>query len=276
MIIPGQHERHRRMGRLQIWVGAIQGMAQPVAGQIRRGRPDVPSGLALGRGGLIQVIAQMQHQVQVLVGEVLVGAVVAVLKVLAGHHGQGQPPGRRPGGGQGPGPADRAELPAGPEPVPPGAGRFQPLDLDVHGVGLGGLGEDGAAAHDPPEAWVGGDLPVDRHRPGRHPAIGQQRLGRQPGPQHHPARRRIARGHPEREGIPAPLRWGWPGPSQAIGDYQGGHGTARSQEAAAVQHAAGRCGHDNSLCAPRHASSPSSRPHSDRDPWPSTSSLTLA
>src|SRR4029450_2049888 len=115
-----------------------------------------------GRGGLIQVVAQVQHQVQVLVGDVLVGGVVAVLVVLAGDHRQGQPRGGRPGGGQGAGPADRAQLPGGSEPVPVGAGRLQPLNLDVHGVGLGGLGEDGAGANDPLQVQVGRDLPGDR------------------------------------------------------------------------------------------------------------------
>ena len=113
----------------------------------------------------------------------------------------------------------------------------------MHRVGLGGPGEDGAGAHDPPQAWVGRDLPVDRHRPGRHPAIGQQRLGRQPGPQHDPAGRRVAGGDPEGERVSAPLRRGRPGASEAVGDQQRGRGTTRGQEAAAIQHMAGRCGH---------------------------------
>jgi hypothetical protein len=113
----------------------------------------------------------------------------------------------------------------------------------VDGVGLGGLGEDGAAAHDPLQVQVGRDLPVDRYHPGWHPAVGQERLGRQPGPQHHPARPWVAGGDPEGERIAASLRRGWPGPGQPVGDQQGGRGTTGGQEAAAVKHTAGRCGH---------------------------------
>jgi hypothetical protein len=115
----------------------------------------------------------------------------------------------------------------------------------MHRVGLGGPGEDGAAADDPPKARVGRDLPVDRHRPGRHPTVGLQSLGREPGPQHHPTRRRVARGDPESERVPTPLHRDRPSASEPVGNQQGSHGTTRGQEAAATQPTACRCRHDS-------------------------------
>jgi hypothetical protein len=121
---------------------------------------------------------------------------------------------------------------------------LQPLDLDVHGVAQVGPREDGAAAHDPPQPRPGRDLPVDRHRAGRHPAVGQQRRRRQSRPQHHPAGIGVSGGDPERERVPKPAGRRWPAAGQAVGGQQGGRRSARRQEAPAVEHWACRCGHD--------------------------------
>ena len=156
--------------------------------------------------------------------------------------------------------------PAGPEPVPVGAGRLQPVDLDVHGVGLGGLGEDGAAAHDPPRS-AGSAATCQSTGTARAgiPPSAQQRLGCQPGPQHHPAGRRVAGGDPERERVPAPLHRGRRDAAQPVGNQQGDAAppTASKRRRSSTGVLAGIAA---DCPAPRHAPSPSSPTHTDRDP----------
>ena len=95
---------------------------------------------------LVDVVAQVDDQVEVVLRHLLVGGEQALLVVLAG--GEGEPQllrARRSGAGSGAGAADRAGRVAGPEPVPVPAVRPQPVDLDVDRVAQLRRGDGGAA-----------------------------------------------------------------------------------------------------------------------------------
>src|SRR5918992_5836237 len=96
---------------------------------------------ASGTGALVDVVAEVEHQVQVLLSHMPPCRVEAALPVLAGGEGQAHPA-QRPGRvGGGPGPADPAEVPPRAETVPVGPGPLPPVDLDVHAMGEAGMGE---------------------------------------------------------------------------------------------------------------------------------------
>src|SRR5690606_7949345 len=102
---------------------------------------------------LVVVVAEVQHQVRVLLGEVPVGGEVAVLVLGAGgeRHGQRH---HRGGGRGGAGAADRGEGAGGPEPVEVLPVRLQPAQLDVHAVAQLRDGLGLPALHDAFEALV--------------------------------------------------------------------------------------------------------------------------
>jgi hypothetical protein len=167
------------VGGLEVAVGLVERVAGPVARQVGRLWAHVVARQVAARGVLVDVVAQVQHHVEVLLGEVAVGVVVAVLVVLARHERQVQASQRAARVGAGLGAAQPAELAAGAEPVPVGPPRAQPLDLDVDGVGAGGGGQDPAPGDHLGHAGAGGDLPVDRHRPRwSETAAAQRRQGR--------------------------------------------------------------------------------------------------
>jgi hypothetical protein len=201
------------VGGLEVAVGLVQGVADPVAGQVGRLAADVAAGQVAPWRVLVDVVAKVQDHVEVVLGQVPVGGVVALLEVLAGHEGQVQANEGAARVGAGPGAADPAQVAAGPEAVPVVAARVEAVHLHVDGVGQGRGGGDAAPADHIPEPRPGGGLPVDRDRPGRHAAVGVERPGRQPGPEHRPGRGRVAGGHPEGERVVRPGARGGPGNS---------------------------------------------------------------
>ena len=193
------------MRRPQIGVALDLPQPDPVVGQ----RLDLTYGdVASPDGSLVrtfvEVVAEEGHQVEVLLGHVGIGREEAGRVVLAAGDGEGEPVQRSTGPGRGLRPAHRADLRARTEAVEVRGARPQTRHLDVHRVRLGRLGQLGPAGHHPAELLVLGHLPLHRHRPVRHaaePVLGQ-RLGRQPGPEHHPVGQRITGRHPEGERLP--------------------------------------------------------------------------
>jgi hypothetical protein len=230
------------VGGLEVAVGLVQGVTDPVAGQVGRLAADVAAGQVAPWRVLVDVVAQVQDHVEVVLGQVPVGGVVALLEVLAGHEGQVQANEGAARVGAGPGAADPAQVAAGPEAVPVVAARVEAVHLHVDGVGQGRGGGDAAPADHVPEPRPGGDLPVDRDRPGRHAAAGVERPGRQPGPEHRPGRGRVAGGHPEGERVVRPGARGGPGPRDPLGREQGGGAGRPGQEQAATDRRRGRGG----------------------------------
>ena len=82
-------------------------------------------------------------------------------------------------------------------------GRVEPVDDDVDGVGVIGLGRRRALLDDVRERAVGGHLPTDVDVLVGHAAqaVGGQRLGRQAGPQHDGVGTGVTRRHAQRERV---------------------------------------------------------------------------
>jgi pyruvate/2-oxoglutarate dehydrogenase complex dihydrolipoamide acyltransferase (E2) component len=133
-------------------------------------------------------------QIQVLCRHVLVGGEVPVGEVLARGEREGQAARPCPRRRRGPGPADRADLAADAESVEVDPLGPQAADFGVHRVSQFRRRPLDPGADDATEALVLGNLPEHGHDPRRHPAepVGRQGVGRQAGPQHHPARQRVA------------------------------------------------------------------------------------
>jgi competence protein ComEC len=184
VVVPGDDERERRVDRLQIGVGAIEGVALAVALEGHGlGPDDLADGVLLGRV-LVDVVAEMDDDVDILLRHVPVGREVPVLPVLAGREREPDAVDVGGRGGRGAGPPDGALPRAGAEAVPVRPRRAQPVDLDVDGVGAQRRRVDGVAGADLREALVFGQLVDDADRFGRHPAAGRERIGRQPRPDH--------------------------------------------------------------------------------------------
>ena len=147
---------------------------------------------------LVDVVAEVQHHVEVLGGQPVVRGPVAVLPVLAVDHPDAQPHRVRPRRRGGAGASDRADQPAGAEAVGVLPAGLQAAHVDVHRVRPLRPGERDAAADRVPEGRVGRHLPLHRDRAGRHRAR-VVRVADQPGPQHHGVRERVAAGDAEPE-----------------------------------------------------------------------------
>jgi hypothetical protein len=200
VVVPGRHERVAGVGGLQVGVGLVEGVPDAVAGKVGRLGADVAANQARPRAVLVDVVPEVQDHVEVLLGQVPVGGVVAALPALAAHHGERETLQRRPWVGAGLGPSEPAGVAAGAEPVPVVAAGCQPVDLDVDGVAGRRCGDHPAPGDHIDHAGAGGDLPVDRHGQRRHAAVRVKRPWRQAGPEHHPGRGRVAGGDAEVKG----------------------------------------------------------------------------
>ena len=111
------------------------------------------------------------------------------------------------------------------------------MHLGVDAVPELGRGELGAPAYDVSEAFVGGDLPLNRDPPVRHATAGERIRG-EAGPQHHAFWPRFARCDAERERVADPLarrtgrqRIGGREPGRGEGD---GTGRPQSEEVSSI------------------------------------------
>jgi len=95
MVVPGDDPGERGVRRLQVRVVAVQGVAAPVAGELR-GLARVVSahvaarGVVLVRPVLVDVVAEVHDEVEILPGHVPVGRVVTVFELLTGGEGEGE------------------------------------------------------------------------------------------------------------------------------------------------------------------------------------------
>jgi hypothetical protein len=99
VVVPGHDPGMRRVRGLQVGVGLVEGVPQPVVLQ-RHGLPveDVgqhPVGvLALAARGvdgvLVEIVTEMEDDIDVLLGEMTVGGEVPVVVRLAGDGGEGE------------------------------------------------------------------------------------------------------------------------------------------------------------------------------------------
>jgi hypothetical protein len=209
VVVPGHHPGTRGVDPLQRRVALVEAVAVAVGVQ----RRDLGA-VVLAEGGgvgpaLVDVVAQMDHQVGVLLGCEGPRRPEAVLPVLARREQEAQPI-PAPTGRRRPGAADGADLVTDAEAVEVPGVRVQVADVDVDRVRPPGRRRGVPGAQHTPEPLVAGHLPADGHVDRRHPAS-RQRLRRQPGPQHDTAGNRIAGRDAQREqpvGKRGPRAWG--------------------------------------------------------------------
>ena len=263
VVVPGDQRRRSRVQVLQVGIEPVLRIA--VAIERQRRRRHAVAVAAHGRfvllDGVVDVIAEEQHDVWIFVGQMPVGREIAVLIVGARHEAEAQLVEGRSRRRQGHGAADAARRVAAHEAIPIGPAGLEPADIEMHRIGKGPFGRGLALAHHVVHGGVGRDLVVDGDVAAAHAAggfrIGRHRLGRKPRPQHEAVGPRRAGRDAEAEriaGKPA-LR---PRRAQQSGRRDQGHaGTRRPRDQAAAAQVArqGFIRHDqsrNSLAKDRH------------------------
>jgi hypothetical protein len=189
VVVPHNHPRERGVRRAQRRVPPVLGVPAPVVvqcGQLvqpRRGWRDVA---AVRKAAvwvvLVDVVAEVEDHIEVLLGEAPVRGPVAVLEVLAAHHAEAQPTRVGEWRRGRPGTPDGAQRAADPEPVEVLPARLQPAYIHVHGVGELRPCERRAGPYHAVELLVASDLPLHRDRSRRH-RPGVVRIAHQPGPE---------------------------------------------------------------------------------------------
>src|SRR4030095_9106018 len=111
---------------LQVGVGLVERVAPPVAIEVGGFRTAMLADRRIPRRRLVDVVAQVDDEVEIVALEVVIGRVVAVLPVLAGGEGEAEPRGNGGRVGRGAGTTDGRDLRAGAEAVPVGSPRLEP------------------------------------------------------------------------------------------------------------------------------------------------------
>jgi hypothetical protein len=186
VVVPGDDPRRDGVERDQL---AADVLADVAAG-----------GLVVGTGVLVDVVAQVEDDVRMLLGHPPVRGEPAVL-VLRARRDRERDRRRGAAGRCRAGAADGGQLAERLEALPVPGVRVQSANVDVDGVRLGPDGRRGAAADRAAEVLGGGDLPPHADRPVAEAAVGGERVRRQPGPDHDGVGQRIARRDTERERV---------------------------------------------------------------------------
>jgi len=194
MIVPHHDHREAAMEALQVGIGAIGGVAQPIVGQgdDLAGRFDQAAGQRLRRGRVfsalifVEIVAEVEHEVEIVApGGMGVGVEPAEGQVRAGEDADPiaiERPFR-----QGTRAADRRECTGGiDEAVEPGAAVLEAAGDRLHAPVMPGFGGDHAASDERSEIRPGRELVFEPRRiPGR---------GHVASPQHHGIGARLAAG----------------------------------------------------------------------------------
>ena len=201
VVIPRHQPRHRGVQALQVGVGLVLRVPVAVLRQRRHLVPDVLPDTIGPSPALVEVVAQEQHEVDVLGQRVPVRPEIADLEVLARRERVAQLPRIRCGGRSGARPACRALPVPGPETVEVPPSWLQPADVDVRAVRSLRHRIHAPPPCDPAKPLIGRDLPVDRHHAVADTAA-VQRSRSEPRPDDHGGRKRRSRCDPERERVP--------------------------------------------------------------------------
>ena len=181
VIVPDGDHRVAEVQRLQVGVGAQLGEPSPVVVLRHRGVRRVVVAGAVVAVVLVEVVAEVQDEVDLSLGQRPVHAEGRDRVVGAGNRPDAERVHRS--GGERAGPADRRVLAAGREAVPVGRRRRQPADLDHDGVIPVRRRGGRPGGDDLGQVGVGGDQPV-----------GVGLVGAEPGPQQDARRRRLEGG----------------------------------------------------------------------------------
>ena len=184
------------MRGLQVGIELVERVPKPIGAQIDGfcleafGRRNPPPRGPIDRV-FVGVVAEVEHQIQIVLQHVPVGDVVTARPVLAGDKREASLPHHLVLPRCGPEVTDTTLLVAHVELIEVVAARAQTLDLDVHRMRELRRGDSHAASDDVAHVAVGGDPPAHRHRRFAKTArIGG--LGCQARPEHDAVRRRIA------------------------------------------------------------------------------------
>ena len=209
------------MGGLQVAIGLVLRIPDPVVLERLDLDRRVLADVAIATAVLVDVVARVGNQVEALLGHVLERAVIAGFVALAPRHSKRERLDRvlRGGGARA---AHRAHGVAGHEAIEVVAPRLEPGGIHVHAVAQLRGGGGAALLDHPAEGVVVGQFPADCRAHGVHAVSRDQRIGREPRPEHHAGGRGVARGDAEREGIGLK---GGPQADTPVGGDDGGEGS---------------------------------------------------
>ena len=192
MVVPGDDPRGDGVGALEGGVGFVEGVAGAVIVELDDLGAVVAAHAVGGGRAFINVVAEMDDEIEVLAGEVVVGGEEAGFVVLAGGEGEAEARGEGVGRGRGAGAAGGADLGADFEAIPIPTLGAEAADLDVDGVRPRRIGDGGAGLDEAGHGFIVGDLPGDFDGLGQHAAGGFEGLGGEAGPEDHAVGERIA------------------------------------------------------------------------------------
>src|SRR5262249_39528431 len=134
VIVPRDDPWEGGVGALQVRIALVKGIAIAVLIDCARLLGAVLAYVMAAPRGLVDVVSQVSHQIQVLLGNVAVGGVVALLVLLTGRIGEAQLP-RRPRRRRGPSPAGGAHRAARVEAIEITVRGLKARDLRMHRMG---------------------------------------------------------------------------------------------------------------------------------------------
>ena len=208
VVVPHGDPREPGVRQLQVGIGLVEGVAQSELVERDRllgvlgGKGDAAHAPGGGVDAvLVRVVAEVQDEIEVLLGEMGERVVEAVLPLLAGAEREVDGVDRAVRRRRARSRRLRRPVPDG-EPVPVLAPRPEAAGVDVDGVGKVGGSHRPASTYDTPHRRVLGHLPCDPHvADSGEPARRRQRFGRQPSPQHDAVGQWVAGGDAERERV---------------------------------------------------------------------------
>lgn len=200
------------MRGLQVRVGLVERVLQPPPVQITGRLPKHLRDRSLaepsvGRDpALVDVVAEVENQVQVLLSHPGQRGVVAVRPGLAGGEREIESAAVASDRWCRSSAADDRDVTAVAEPVEQLSVTRQTGDVDVDRMGQLRKSPYRSATHNAPKPGIVGDLPRYRQASIRHSAVSGRDIGVQPGPQHHRVLGGVPAGHAECERVSAASR----------------------------------------------------------------------
>ena len=177
VIVPGQEPRTGGVRLPEHGVALVQRVPGAIVVERVTLRCAVLAYPPLAPRQLVDVVADVQHQIGLVGDDCPIGGVVAVLVLLAGGDGQSELCGRDVSGGRGGRAADRAACLADGEAVPVRAPGHEPAGFDVHAVRPVGRCVLDTGPDDVAKPVIGRDFPFHGHHLRVHPPAGCGRFG---------------------------------------------------------------------------------------------------
>lgn len=237
VVVPGHEPGAVGMHGLQIRIALVQRIAVAVilqcCGMHKRLQPREMAAFLLGRrcgrGIFVDVIAEKDHQVGIVLAGMAPGGVVAMFPALAGGIDQAQLRHRSTGSRRSAGAAGGTGLALAVKAVVVPAAGLQALGQHMHAVSAVWAGHGLAPAQDLAELRIMGQLPVHLHRAQQ----GCAGTGQQPRPQHHAAGIGLATGHAQAKQLlrDRPRRHGQRGVAACLRDGRQLGGQAQGAQA---------------------------------------------